>query len=297
MKSLAFGEILWDVIDGKEHIGGAPFNLSAHLARMGTEAAIVSSLGKDGRGERAMEILKSMGLRSSFVKINEDLPTGVVLVEIDGAGKPTYDIKEGVAWDRIELGDEQIEEIRGETWDVLVCGSLAQRTEYNRKSLRALLEAAAPREVFFDVNLRLDYFSAAILKETMERTSILKLNDEEVPVVSGLVLGKELKDREFCEAIESEWGIHTTAITRGGQGASVYQGDRYVHVPAAPVDVVDTVGAGDSFSAAFLYGLHKTGDILKAAEFAVKLSSFVAGSQGALPPYSGEILETLSRLQ
>lgn len=296
MKTLAFGEILWDVIDGKEHIGGAPFNLASHLARLGADSAIVSALGDDGRGKRALEMLRSMGLRSSFVGIADGLPTGVVMVELDGAGKPTYDIREGSAWDRIELSRAQLKAIGREEWDILACGSLAQRTEHNRKSLRILLEAAAPKDVFFDVNLRLDYFSVEILRETLDLTSILKLNDEEVPVVSDLVLGKKLGDIEFCRVIEEDWKIHTIAITRGRDGASVYKGDRYIHVPVVDVSVVDTVGAGDSFSAAFLYGLHRTGDILVAAELASQVSSFVAGSAGAIPDYSEDLLDAINRL-
>ena len=120
MKTLAFGEILWDVIDGKEHIGGAPFNLASHLAKLGADSAIVSALGDDDRGKRAMEMVKSMGLRTSFVETSGDLPTGVVMVELDGAGKPTYDIREGSAWDRIELSGVQIEAIEKEEWDIPV---------------------------------------------------------------------------------------------------------------------------------------------------------------------------------
>ncbi len=296
MKTLAFGEILWDVIDGQDHIGGAPFNLASHLSQLGADSAVVSAVGDDDRGRRALEMVKSMGLRTSYLGKTENLPTGVVLVELDAAGKPTYDIREGSAWDNIELSGEQLDAIRAEKWDILVCGTLAQRTEHNRLVLRELVRAAAPKDVFFDVNLRLDYYSAEILGDSLEMTDILKLNDEEVPVVSAMVLDGEVSDREFCEEMERDWNIHTVAITRGKDGASVYGKGRYIDVPVVDVPVVDTVGAGDSFSAAFLYGLNRTGDIQVAAEIASKVSSFVASRSGAIPKYDKELWKEISRL-
>ncbi|MDY7026990.1 MAG: PfkB family carbohydrate kinase, partial [Spirochaetota bacterium] len=253
MKVLAFGEILWDIIDGREHIGGAPFNCAAHLAQMGAEAAIVSAVGEDERGVRALDEVRRLGIRTDLIGRNPDHPTGIVMVSLDSHGKPTYEIREGSAWDVIELDRNRMEAIGGEEWDVLAFGTLAQRTEGNIRELHRVIDAAAPKELFFDVNLRLDYFSPKVLRDSLSRTTMLKLNDEEVPVISEMLLGGEYLDRQFCEMAEEKWDIHTTVLTRGKEGASVYQEGRYIHVPVVDVRVADTVGAGDSFSAGFLF--------------------------------------------
>jgi len=296
MKALAFGEVLWDIIEGKEHIGGAPFNCAAHLAQMGAEAAIVSAVGGDGLGEKALDEVRRLGIQSALIGKKTDHPTGVVMVSLDSHGKPTYDIREGSAWDAIELDRSQMDAIGSEEWDVLAFGTLAQRTVSNIRELHRVLETAAPKELFFDVNLRLDYFSPEILRDSFDRTTILKLNDEEVPVVSEMLLGGEYLDRQFCEMVEDRWDIHTTVLTRGKEGASVYHGGRFIHVPVVDVQVADTVGAGDSFSAGFLFGYYHTGDIEKAAGLASQVSSFVASRSGAIPPYDENIKKILKSI-
>ncbi|MGC9312520.1 MAG: carbohydrate kinase family protein [Sediminispirochaetaceae bacterium] len=296
MKVLAFGEILWDIIEGREHIGGAPFNCAAHLAQMGAEAAIVSAVGEDDRGVRALDEVRRLGIRTDLIGRNPDHPTGIVMVSLDSRGKPTYEIREGSAWDVIKLDRNRMEAIGGEEWDVLALGTLAQRTEGNIRELHRVMEAAAPRELFFDVNLRLDYFSPKILRDSLSRTTILKLNDEEVPVISEMLLGGEYMDRRFCEMAEEKWDIHTTVLTRGKEGASVYQEGRYIHVPVVDVQVADTVGAGDSFSAGFLFAYYHTGDTKKGAELASQVSSFVASQSGAIPPYDQNIREKLKSI-
>lgn len=296
MKTLAFGEVLWDIIDGQEYIGGAPFNLASHLAEMGADSAMVSAVGKDDRGVRALAAVKEKGVIDSFIAAQGELPTGIVEVELDSAGKPTYVIREGSAWDSIELSDSQLKAIESEEWDIVAFGSLAQRTGGNRNALTKVLEAAAPKEVFCDVNLRLEYYSKEIISQSLEHASILKLNDEEVPIISNLLYGKEILDRRFCEKMAEDWSIHTTAVTRGKDGASVYRAGRYIHVPVIDVKVVDTVGAGDSFSAAFLFGLFYTDDIEKAANLASLVSSFVASHSGAIPVYDAPVKKAIKRV-
>jgi len=289
MKVLAFGELLWDIIDGVEHIGGAPFNMAAHLSKMGAEAGMVSAVGRDKRGTRALEEVRRLGIRTDLIAETAQFPTGIVNVEVDAHGKPTYEIREGSAWDRIELDAGQMKTVSEETWDIAAFGTLAQRTSYNREVLKKVLEGAAPKEVFFDVNLRLEYYNAGILEDSLNAATILKLNDEEVPVISKLVFGREIPDEDFCRTIEKERGIPTTVLTRGKQGALVYHRGTIIHVPIIDVPVADTVGAGDSFSAGFLYGYFQTGDAGKGARLAAELSSFVASRSGAIPSYNEHI--------
>ena len=296
MKTLAFGEVLWDIINGTEYIGGAPFNLASHLAQMGADSAMVSAVGDDERGVRALQSVKEKGVVDNFIATVPDAPTGIVEVDLDEAGKPTYVIREGSAWDSIELTDAQMKAIRLKDWDIVAFGSLAQRTERNQVSLDQVLEAAAPKEVFCDVNLRLEYYSKEVISHSLKHSTILKLNDEEVPIISKLLYGKEFLDRDFCRLMNEDWNIHTIAITRGKQGASVFKAEKYIHVPVIDVPVVDTVGAGDSFSAAFLFGFFFTHDIEKAANLASLVSSYVTSKSGAIPRYDEPVRKAIERV-
>ena len=296
MQALTFGELLWDVIEGKEYIGGAPFNLASHLAQMGADSAYVSTVGEDERGRKAREIAAEHGVEIDYIGIDAELETGIVLVELDEKGSPTYDIREDSAWDRISLNDEQLDRLRRRKWDVFSFGTLAQRTEENRRMLRRIVEAAAPEELFYDVNLRLDYYGKDVITESLQLATILKLNDEEVPEVSRLLYGEKVLDRAFCERMEKDFGIHTTCITRGKQGASICWRGEYFHVPVVPIQVADTVGAGDSFSAAFLYGYFTTGDVRKAGNLASLVSSYVASKKGAIPAYDEPVRKAIQRV-
>jgi fructokinase len=296
MQALSFGEILWDIIDAKEHIGGAPLNLASHLAQMGEDTAMVSAVGADERGRKAVERLQALGIDDSCVSTAKERDTGVVLVELDERGSPSYDIRENSAWDYIHPTPQQLEYLRRRSWDVFCFGTLAQRSEENRRSIERVIEAASPRELFFDVNLRLEYFTKEILSRSIDWASILKLNDEELPVVSRLLFDQVLPDERFCKRMRAERQVHTVCITRGKEGASVYRGSEQHHVPVVPVKVVDTVGAGDSFSAAFLHGLLKTGDAKSSIELAVLVSSYVASKSGAVPEYDESISKAIEEL-
>lgn len=296
MRALSFGEILWDIIEDQEHIGGAPFNLAAHLAQMGAESALVSSVGEDDRGLRALRSVEQFRVMSDYIRSNPELPTGTVLVSLDAQGKPSYDIRSGSAWDSIKLDQKHLSSISAESWDVVAFGTLAQRSKENRVTLQQLVEAAAAREVFFDVNLRLDYYSKQLLHDSMGMASILKLNDEELDTVSELLFDKVMPEQDFCTRLEERWGVHTVVLTRGKLGSSVFSKGRLVHIPVVDVRVEDTVGAGDSYSAAFLYAYFITEDVEKAANLAALVSSYVASRNGAVPAYDEPVRKAIARI-
>jgi fructokinase len=297
VKALSFGEILWDIIEGRAHIGGAPCNLAAHIAALGGKATMVSAVGRDELGEKAIRKAEEMGIDVSLISVDPGLPTGKVLVSLDPQGKPEYDIVRPVAWDRI-VPVKEVSVLREEGGcDLFIFGTLAQRSESNRRVLKELLDASDARERFFDVNLRLDYFSAEIIRDSLAFTTILKLNDEEVPVVSRLLWNEALDEELFRKRIMEEFPVRRICVTRGKEGSSLFDGMQRYDEPVVNVPVKDTVGAGDSFSAAFLTALLKGESPGDALRFASRLSSFVAGSDGAVPEYSGWILEDVERIR
>lgn len=285
MRTLALGEILWDIIDGKAHIGGSPFNVAVHLAKMGAESHLVSSVGADHLGTSANEHARNFGVHTGFITTLQDKPTGTVLVELKD-GQPTYDIVEGVAWDQITLDEGQIADLLATNWDYLIFASLAQRTEANRLLYRRILDKINATDIFFDVNLRQSYFDKEIVESSLNYTTILKLNDEEVSTISNLIYGKSLDFKAFAERTSETYNAHTICITRGADGVLVYSKGHFYDIPGVKVTVADTVGAGDSFSAAFLYTFKRTGDAALAAERGCQLGAFVASQNGAVPDYT-----------
>jgi fructokinase len=264
---------------------------------MGADAALVSAVGRDDRGSRAIEKARHYGVHTDYISERTEEPTGVVYVTLDEQRSPSYEIREGSAWDKIELTEEQERKLSESSWDVLAFGTLALRNPENRNSLARVVEAAGARELFFDVNLRLDYYDEHILRQCLGYATILKLNDHEVREVSSLVLGECVEDEEFCTRMEKEWDLSTVIITRGGKGASVYRQGEYFHVPVIDVSVRDTVGAGDSFSAAFLYGYFVAEDLRIAANLAALVSSFVASASGAVPAYDEPVRKAIERVR
>ncbi len=293
MKILVYGEILWDIIEGEEHLGGAPLNFAAHVKKNGFESGIISALGKDDRGERAFEQIKILGVDISMVQRN-DHPTGYVPVTLKD-GQPDYEIMSGVAYDFIQYRDFPESHLR--TYDAFYFGSLVQRNQVSVEALEYLLEHFNFREIFYDVNFRKDCYNKVIINNSLSHCTILKVNDEEVEEIGRIKYSKELDLTNFCEVITHDYPqIHTIIITAGSKGCYIFHKEIINLVPTEPVNVVDAVGAGDSFSAAFICALSRTGDTVRSAEIANKVGGYVASQPGPIPEYSAELLEELERL-
>lgn len=278
MKAISFGEILFDVIGNTEHLGGAPFNLAAHLSKLGNEAWIISAVGRDDRGERIKAAAQNLGVKTDYLQEN-DLPTGYVQVEIDEAGKPTYTIHENVAYDNIEQIEAQ------DRYDCFCFGTLAQRHPVSHQALFSTLEKLKAEHVFYDVNLRQHYFNKEAIEKSLHFATIVKLNDEEVVALSELLFGEVFSEKEFCARIINKFDLKIIIVTRGSEGCAVYAGEKIIEVPGIKVQVADTVGAGDAFSAAFLHRFFETGDLEASAMFANELGAYVASRAGAIPEY------------
>jgi fructokinase len=297
MKTLSFGEILFDRIEGEHYFGGAPANVAVHLSRFGAASHMLSALGDDVPGEEAREILAEEGIRLDYVFTSPDAPTGIVEVQVV-EGIPSYDIREGSAWDSISPDKESLDKLLKENWDLIYCGTLAQRTEGNRALIMKVLEEGQYRHIFFDVNIRQNYYSAEIIRETLRYSTILKLNDEELPLVSRLIYKEDLKGEEFFARASADFPLELLVLTLGPDGSELYHKDtegKALPVPSGKVSVVDTVGAGDSFSGTFLSCFLRGESLEEAGRKASLVADFVVSQSGATPRLTPELQAELDR--
>lgn len=289
MKLLSFGAVLWDIIEGTPHIGGAPFNLAAHAARLGIESYLVSAVGDDELGRRAIAEIRGQRVRDELVR-TAHAPTGVVDVVVDAHGKPTFTIRRPAAWDMIDLTGKDLSRIASLNFDVVCFGSLEQRAAVTNRSLRSLVEAT-PAKRFCDINLRAPFYDREKVEWSLAHADILKLNDDEARIIAHLLRQRLTGLEEFCKWVTRSFRIQIVCVTLGAQGCLVFANDQTALCPGVRVEVVDTVGSGDAFSAAFLSQLMaeppgKSIDrIAEAARFANKVGALVASRRGAIPDY------------
>ncbi len=296
MKLLSFGEVLWDIIEDKEYLGGAPFNLAAHASKMGMGSYMISSVGKDQRGDKVLEAARKHEVDLAYTGVHPDKPTGTVDVFLKD-GQPSYTINENVAWDEIILDDVQIENIAGVQWDVFCFGTLAQRTESNCRLLDRLVSTINAKHILYDINLRQDYYNIDIIKNSLEHSTILKLNDEEAWKIAKLLFNKEEKDLKIISQMLAEkCNLKIVCITRADEGAVVFSDNEYKEIPGIDVKIADAVGAGDAFSAGFLFAYFSHNTPFESAEFANEIGTFVACNTGAIPDYSEEIRNKLKKI-
>ncbi len=290
MKVLAFGEILWDIIEGENHLGGAPFNFAAHVVKCGGESAIISAVGDDQLGKLAIEEARMLGVDVSLIATLPDKPTGTVDVFLKD-GQPDYTIHEEVAFDAIARPD--VKRIQNNSFDVFYFGSLAQRDSKTRESLQWILDTVKFKHVFYDINIRKNYFSKEIVEYSLRHCTVFKINDAEAQTISNLFYNRFLSIEDFAKKIAQDFKLEVIIITAADKGCYILKDNVFTHVSAEIIKLVDAVGAGDSFSAAFMTSYFKNNDEKKAALIANKVGGFVAGSRGAIPAYSEEIISLL----
>ncbi len=285
MKVLAIGEIIFDVFNGEAEIGGAPLNFCAHCSLLGARSAIISATGRDNLGEEAVDSLKKFGVKTDFVQEN-DLPTGKCIVTVNN-GNPSYDVVYPAAYDRISVADKICEKINAYNADIFAFGTLIQRDRISRNAVGNILKNCSFGEIFCDVNLRPNCYDRESCLLCLENATILKISEEEEPLLAHFEFYKSSdNEREkisnICSAFKN---IKLVLFTKGENGSIVYERktEKFYEIPAVKTEVVSTVGAGDSYSAAFLCEYMKSGDICAAAEAGSKLSAFVAAHREAIP--------------
>ena len=281
-KVIAIGEIVWDCLPSGKQLGGAPLNFAFFAKELGADAYAVSAVGGDELGDETLAVAATTGVCLDYVQRNS-LPTSRVLVTLNEVGIPQYEIVEGVAWDAIEGSDAALKLV--EDADVICWGSLAQRSEKSRNSILSLLDAAPDTCVkVFDINIRQHYYTREVVEASLERANILKLNEDELPLVARM-LGVEGSDKEIVSILIDMYSLKYLIYTHGADFSEVYSADgEYSHVPTPKVSVADTVGAGDSFTAVFVTSLLKGDSLKDSHEKAVKVSAYVCTKNGAINP-------------
>lgn len=279
---VGIGEVLWDMLPEGKKLGGAPANFAYHVSQFGLPGCAVSAVGEDALGDEIIANLLDKNLDFSIDKVS--YPTGTVEVRLDAAGIPQYDITEHVAWDNIPFTPE-LEALARQTRAVCF-GSLAQRGEVSRTTIRRFLDVM-PKDgdtlVVFDINLRQHFYTADVLSESMSRCNILKINDEELEIVNRLY-GNLADDVESqCRYLMERFGLRILILTCGVNGSHVFTPDAKYFRPTPIVEVADTVGAGDSFTAAFVATLLRGRSVAEAHAAAVDTSAYVCSRHGAMP--------------
>ncbi len=288
--TIGMGEALWDVLPEGKKIGGAPANFAYHVSQFGLPSMAVSAVGDDVLGKEIRENFTSKELKHHLATV--PYATGTVQVELDPNGVPQYEIKENVAWDNIPWTPE-LEEIARNTKAVCF-GSLAQRNVVSRETIGRFLDTMPRGEdslVVFDVNLRQGFYTKEILCESMQRCNVLKINDEELVTVSRMFgyPGIDLQDK--CWILLGKYNLKMLILTCGINGSYVFTPGNVSFQPTPKVEVADTVGAGDSFTAAFVASILRGKSVAEAHSLAVRTSAFVCTQNGAMPTLPRELTE------
>ena len=282
---IGIGEVLWDLLPDGPQLGGAPANFAYHAHALGARASVISRIGADDYGRTILERFKQMGLPESPLQVDESAPTGTVMVSLNGNGIPHFVIHDNVSWDRLLVTKSALETVREAN---AVCfGSLAQRNATSRTSIQRLLSAAPADSLrVFDINLRQKFYSREIIEQSLRLANVVKLNDAELPIVAEMFeLGKDRPQQ--IERLATAFGLRLVVLTCGPQGSVLFQDGRWSEQPTLPVKIVDTVGAGDSFTAALVMGLLNEMDLDEVHVAAAEVASYVctqAGATPALPP-------------
>lgn len=286
---VGIGEALWDVLPEGKKIGGAPANFAYHVSQFGLDSCAVSAVGKDALGEELVGNL--CGKMPAMHMPEVEYPTGTVQVQVDGAGVPQYCIKENVAWDNIPF-TEELKEIAANTRAVCF-GSLAQRNAVSRKTIMDFLDAMPDDDgvlKVFDINLRQEFFSEEVIDESLRRCNVLKINDEELVTLSRLNGYADIYFQDKCWILLGKYNLKMLILTCGVDGSYVFTPGNVSFQPTPKVEVADTVGAGDSFTAAFISSIIKGKSVAEAHKKAAEVSAYVCTQKGAMPILPEELV-------
>lgn len=285
----AIGEVLWDMLPAGKKVGGAPGNFAYHCRQQGAAADMISRVGDDELGRELLEFYRSVGLSTEYLVVDPEHPTGAVDVELAADGQPRYVFRDNVAWDHLHAGPETLALLQ--TADAICYGTLAARRDESLRAIRAMISAPAKSALrVFDVNLRAPHYTRDTVLELLEPADVLKLNDEELPILSQM-LGADLPGSDddvliaAARRLLDRYAYKLLILTRGERGSILMTPDAVSQYRSRPVPVVDTVGAGDAFTAAAVIGFLDGKPLDEINRTASDLAAQVCTHPGAMTPY------------
>lgn len=282
LRLVSLGEVLWDVFPDETRFGGAPANFACHAAAHGAAVTMLSRVGVDSPGDRAIADLQSHGVTVDHVQRDPVLPTGTVLVHLDEEGVPRYDIRENAAWDHLEW-TSAMPAMAGQV-DAVYFGTLGQRSECAHETIREFVSAVPSSALrIYDVNLRAPYIKESLVEDSLRQANILKLSDEEFYFITAMAgIHGDVMTR--LAALREHYGFKLVALTRGAHGAILMTNNGVSDFPGVRTVVKDTVGAGDSYTATLVTGLLRGESLETINERACRVAAYVCSQKGATPP-------------
>ncbi|HEY1731880.1 MAG TPA: PfkB family carbohydrate kinase [Terriglobales bacterium] len=290
MRIVSIGEIIWDVIGRTEYLGGAPLNFAAHAHRLGHEVYLLSAVGDDERGRRALDGLRKCGISTDLVQEVAGKRTGTAEVDLGPDGKPMFRIIRPAAYDFIDLSAAVIRRIVEVQPNWIYFGTLFHNSGIALQATLRLLEHLPGAKKLYDVNLRDGNWNLTTVEQLASQATIIKLSDSEAEFLDASLAdeGPEASVEHFCRRWSEQYHCKTICVTFGERGCGIYQQARYTEVPGRKVNVVDTIGAGDAFAAAFLHGVEQQWDAYRCGAFANTVGALVASRPGATPEWQVE---------
>jgi fructokinase len=284
LNAIGIGEVLWDLLPTGKLVGGAPSNFAYHTQQQGASSCIVSAVGNDSNGNEIKEALLKKNLTTDYIQ-TVDYPTGTVDVNLNSSGEPSYSINENVAWDYISLPKNIDKQIKHTA--ILCFGSLAQRNAYTRNSIKKIIQKVNDDcLIVFDINIRQSYYNKEIIQESLAFCNVLKLNVDELAILRSLLNLKGLDDKVVIEKIMKQYNLKLVALTYGSKGSVLMTPNNVSQLKTPKINVLDTIGAGDSFTATMAMEFVKGKSLDKVHQRAIEVSSFVCQSNGAMPDYN-----------
>jgi fructokinase len=288
MRIVSIGEVLWDVFEDSEKLGGAPFNFSVHASRLGHDVTFVSAVGDDARGRTVLARASELGLRSDFIQIAPGTATGVVSVRVDSAGLPDFTIHRPAAYDALRLDAAAVKRLASLQPEWLYYGTLHQAEPASQAETRKLAEALPGSRKFYDINLRRNCYTRELLSQLMPSAQVVKLNEDEAAAIDSMFGCRHESFSEFTGFWSHKFGWDAVAVTQGAKGCAIRIGADYAEAPGYAVTVADTVGSGDAFAAGFLHGLSQGWNTKRTGDFANRVGAVVASRPGGAPMWSIE---------
>jgi fructokinase len=284
---VVLGEVLWDLFEHSRRLGGAPLNFGVHARRLGHPVTLISALGADEPGQQAAEMIAALDLDTRFLQKTSRFPTGTARVQVGNGGGTQFTIARPAAYDAVDLSAGDLDLLQKDAPGWFYYGTLFASTDPGKSVLRQTLRGLPGAAKFYDLNLRPGSDSPKLVCELLQVADVVKLNEEELQRVHEFA-GLPLNVEAFCREGSARYGWLAAGVTLGDRGCAVLAGGHFVEAAVHPVNVVDTVGAGDAFAAAFMHGLSLNWPAAEIACFANRVGALVASRHGAIPDWTLE---------